>query len=275
MSYRTLLVNLDIDGPTGPIIRLSADLASRHGATVIGCCAADAPLPVMGPEGGGVAAELWQQAREEIEKRLGVLHAEFDRLAAEAGIAQAQWRQAVDNPARRVARYATAADLVVTAAPRGAAVGDRFRATDTGSLVLQSGRPTLVVAEGAEHLLAKTVVIAWKETREARRAVADAVPLLEAANEVIVVAVDANPDGWVRAGADDVVSFLGRHGIAARCEIIKARDEAGTLTEFVASCRSDLVVSGAYGHSRLREWAFGGVTRSLLDEVGVNRFMSN
>jgi len=73
----------------------------------------------------------------------------------------------------------------------------------------------------------------------------------------------------------DVASFLAAHGIKARTEILKSDEEGNRLIDFLASVKADLVVSGAYGHSRLREWVFGGVTRSLLDEVWLNRMMSN
>jgi nucleotide-binding universal stress UspA family protein len=179
------------------------------------------------------------------------------------------------DPTRSLAKAARLADLVVTAARNGASTGDAYRTADPGSLVLQAGRPVLVAADAAASLAAKKVVIAWKEAREARRAVADAVPLLLSADEVIVVTVDQAPDEETRAGLADVAAFLLGHGIKARTEVITAKDESERLREFVTESRADLVISGAYGHSRLREWAFGGVTRSLLDEVGLNRFMAS
>jgi nucleotide-binding universal stress UspA family protein len=118
-------------------------------------------------------------------------------------------------------------------------------------------------------------VIAWKNTREARRAVADAVPMLRKATEVALVTIDAEPDDWVRGGVRNIASFLSAHGIAARTEILKDRDETGALTRFLGAFRADLVVSGAYGHSRVREWAFGGMTRSLLDQTGISRLMAS
>ncbi|MGT2466166.1 hypothetical protein ACVOMV_15755 [Mesorhizobium atlanticum] len=73
-----------------------------------------------------------------------------------------------------------------------------------------------------------------------------------------------------------MASFLAGHGIKAHTEIIKtADDESNRLVDFFASVNAELIVSGAYGHSRLREWVFGGVTRSMLDEVWLNRLMSN
>ena len=90
-----------------------------------------------------------------------------------------------------------------------------------------------------------------------------------------VVTVTTEVDQWVRASLADVMAFLGAHDVEARPELIEGPDEHLALFEALDKCGADLIVSGAYGHSRLREWAFGGVTRSLLDETGRNRFLSS
>jgi nucleotide-binding universal stress UspA family protein len=90
-----------------------------------------------------------------------------------------------------------------------------------------------------------------------------------------VVTVAPEAEQRLRDGIADTAAFLVRHGIKARTEFVESSGDSDRLVEFIGSHRPDLVVSGAYGHSRLREWAFGGVTRSLLDESGLNRFMSN
>jgi nucleotide-binding universal stress UspA family protein len=275
MSYKSILLNLNIDGPIEPLTRIGVNLAKRFDARLIGFCAADAPLPVtMAPEGAAIAAEIWEQSRDEIRRRLNDLKGEFGGLAG--GAVKTGWYGDVENPDHALVRRARMADIVVTGAPQGASSGDSYRTVDPGSLVLRAGRPVLVAAQGAADLPARKVVVAWKDTREARRAVADAVPFMAMANEVIVVAVDRNPDDWIRDGVDDVAGFLAGHGIKARTEIIKAdEDENNRLVDFFASEKAELVVSGAYGHSRLREWVLGGVTRSLLDEGWLNRLMSN
>ncbi|RWM14513.1 MAG: universal stress protein [Mesorhizobium sp.] len=275
MSYKSILLNLNIDGPIGPITRIGVSLAKRFDARLIGFCAADAPLPVtMAPEGAAIAAEIWEQSRDEIRHRLTSLSGEFDSLVA--GAVKADWHGEIENPDHAVARRARMADIVVTSASQGASTGDSYRTVDPGSLVLRAGRPVLVAAQGAMDLPARRIVVSWKDTREARRAVADALPLMAMAEEVTIVAVDRNPDDWIRDSVKDVASFLAGHGIKAHTEIIKtADDESNRLVDFFASVNAELIVSGAYGHSRLREWVFGGVTRSMLDEVWLNRLMSN
>jgi len=273
MSYKSILVNLDIDGPIAPIVKAAADLAGRFQAKLIGLCAADAPIVVAGPAGADLAAQAWMQMRDDIQSRFKHLHAEFGKLAA--GKIVTEWREALDNPTRALAEAARAVDLIVMGAVEGAATGDAYRQADPGSVALQAGRPLLVVARDTEQVRARNVVVTWKDTREARRALADSLPLLKAAETVTVVTVSTEVDQRVRASLADVMAFLAVHGIEARPELIEGPDEHIALFEALDNIGADLIVSGAYGHSRLREWAFGGVTRSLLDETGRNRLLSS
>ncbi len=273
MSYKSILVNIDIDGPIVPIVKAAVDLAGRYDAKLIGLCGADAPLPMAVPEGEALVVEAWQQMRDDIEKRFKEVHAEFDRLTANS--VESEWRESLASPTHAVVEASRSVDLIVMAASEGASTGDAYRVADPASVVLRAGRPLLVVAGKAEQVQARKIVVAWKDTREARRAVADAVPLFVVADEVTVVTVAAEADQWIRDGLKDVVAFLAAHGIGAKPKLIEGPDEYIELFNFIDGSNADLVVSGAYGHSRLREWVFGGVTRSLLNETGLNRFMSS
>lgn len=272
MSYKTVLVNVDIDGPVESVVEAARDLAQRLQCTLIGLCAADAQWPIVAADGGTLAVELWQKERDEIKTDFKRVHATFNKLTA--GSIDVEWREALDSPSRVVAGLARCADLVVMRAAKGAATGDSARAAAPSSVVLQAGRPVLVLARGSNRVALDKAVITWKDAREARRAVVDAVPLLAAATEVTVVTVAKVIEPWIRRGVADVAAYLARHGIAASTELIEGVDEQERLAGFIASTGADLVVSGAYGHSRLREWAFGGVTRFLLDQTDINRFMS-
>ncbi|ANH08370.1 universal stress protein [Shinella sp. HZN7] len=273
MSYKSILVNLDVDGPIGPVVKAARALAQRWNARLIGFCAADVYLPVTGPEGATLAAEVWQQMRDDDERRFKELRKEFETLVA--GAVETEWREALERPTYALVQASRAADLVVMQAADGAATRDTARRSDPGSVVLQAGRPLLIVGTEAEHRLGRKIVVAWKDTKEARRAVLDAVPLLQAADDVIVVTVAPTIDQWARESMADVTAFLARHGVAARNESMESYHESDSLIALVDRYDADLVVSGAFGHSRLREWAFGGMTRSLLDEVRLNRFMSS
>ncbi len=273
MTYKSILVNIDIDGPVAPIVKAAIDLAQRHDATLIGFCAADEPLPAAVPESGGIAVTAWTEMRDEIEKRFKEVKAEFEHLTA--GSVAAHWRESLASPTASVVNASRRADLVVMSASKGAATGDSYRVADPASVVLRAGRPVLLVSDKVERLRADRIIVAWKDTREARRAIADAVPLLAMAEEVTVVTVAGGADEWIGESLRDAVDFLSAHGVNASPKLIDSKDEYMALFNFIDGSSVDLVVSGAYGHSRLREWVFGGVTRSLLDENRLNRLLSS
>jgi len=132
----------------------------------------------------------------------------------------------------------------------------------------------LMVPPRTEHLSAQRIVIAWKDTCEARRAVWDGLPLLKRAEEVFVVAVGRDATGQ---GAADVSAYLSCHGVTSRAVTRPDADAtvADVLLRMVEDEGADLIVCGAYGHSRIREWIFGGVTYDLLNGASVPCLMSH
>lgn len=126
-------------------------------------------------------------------------------------------------------------------------------------------------------LSAEKVLVAWKDTREARRAVVDAMPFLTDAREVLVTTIAEGDQKAARESAADVVRFLMKHGIKAGSDVLGVGHANGAeaLVEIVREVGADLVVAGGYGHNRVREHIFGGMTRSLLDQGLLNRLLSN
>lgn len=273
MTYKSILVNLDIDGPIAPLTKLAMEFAHSFDARLIGLSAADFQPPIADASGMGIDLEIVDIQIKQIESRLQAVQAEFEALAGTT--VDTQWRSAVRGPTSFLLEQARMADLVVTGSSGGSLPGNGYRHVDLGSLALHAGRPVFVAGGGVETLPASRMLVAWKDTREARRAVADALPLLSLAQEVIVVTIDPEEDSHAQSGLADVSDYLARHGIKARTEVIMVKSEGERLTEFARSIHADIVVSGAYGHSRLRELVFGGVTRSLLKDELLNRFMSN
>jgi nucleotide-binding universal stress UspA family protein len=135
-----------------------------------------------------------------------------------------------------------------------------------GDLVMQVGRPILIVPAAADKLKLERVVVFWKETREARRAAFDALPLLKKAVNVVVAEIAAEEDlAAVRTHLEEVVGWLKRHGVVAEVLALPSTgDDATGLNAIAEEQGADIIVAGAYGHGRLREWAFGGVTSDLL-----------
>ena len=167
---------------------------------------------------------------------------------------------------QHVADEARAADLVIASVDRHDRSLLPSGEADVGDLLMRLGRPMLAAPAAAPGFRFGQALVCFKDVREARRAVADAVPILQAMDRVDVVElVEARALDEARRRVGDVGDWLARHGIHPTCSAILAnRVEAAQLTGLARDLQADLIVAGGFGHSRLREWAFGGVTRDLL-----------
>jgi len=136
------------------------------------------------------------------------------------------------------------------------------------AIIFGSGRPTLVVPErwGSHPFQLRTAVIAWDFSRTAARAVADAIPLLETAKHVRVVTVAGEKSIETRRSAEELAKNLARHGLDVVLDKVTSKGESigDVLASYVRSCNADMLVMGAYGHTRFREFVLVGATRSLL-----------
>lgn len=274
MTYNTILVQFDVDASAAPRLAYAWELAERFEADLIGFAAAGVRLPVLGGEAGLVAAELMQQQRKEIDELLDALKEEFQSFVKESR--RASWRSFTGDPTDLLTAHARAANLIVVGDIEDDG-RDPYRRLDAGTLILSAGRPVLIASAGFEPVRAENVLLAWKDTREARRAVVDALPFLVGAKETLVATVEEGNQRSARESAADVVSFLEKHGVKARSDVVGVGgdDPAAALADLARQAGVDLVVSGGYGHSRLRERVFGGVTRSFLEERSFNRLVSH
>jgi nucleotide-binding universal stress UspA family protein len=258
------MVHLDLDGSNDARLHVAGDLAEQFDAKLIGiaCCQPQPSVYADGALAQGLVRQLEAEANEKLQK----LEQRF-RSAYENRIENTEWRRAYAVPADYVAREARAADLVITGADRVGGLSDPLWRLDPSELVMKLGRPMMVVPPEVDRLKLASVVVGWKDTREARRAVVDALPLLQKAKEVTVVEMIAN-DGD-RAAASrrvaDVAAWLGRHQVDASHMVPNHRGDAvEQLIRHASDIEADIIVAGAYGHTRMREWIFGGVTRDLV-----------
>ena len=268
MTYTSVLVHVEADSPSSDArVELAAGLAERFACLLIGVAAGEpAPVPVDAYGGGAVVADLLIQDEEQIKRELSGAEEQFRKIAGARGVA-VEWRSAMAMPAEFIALEARSADLVIVGQEPARAQAGLYRAADPGDVLMVAGRPVLVVPPGARSLQADNVLIAWKDSREARRAVCDALPLLAKAKNVKLLEVAAEGDlESAAARVARVASFLERHGIKAQADVPtrRERSDADELIRFAEQHRADLIVAGGYGHARLREWVFGGVTRDLL-----------
>jgi nucleotide-binding universal stress UspA family protein len=263
MKYATVMVGLTL-GQSNEALEIAGQLAERFGARVIGVAAAEFSPPPYFTE-GGPAQKLIDQGWAAVKNRLAELEGKF-RAAMQNRAIEVEWRCAEDFPTRYIVQQARACDIIVVG-DAGGALADPFVQVNPSDLVMQAGRPLLVVSDTFNWLDLRSVLVAWKDTAEARRAVSDALPLLRQSTEVTVVEIVE--DQADRAAAllrvGDVVAWLSRHGVRASQLVPEQRGDAATQLERIASeVGAGLVIAGAYGHSRFSEWILGGVTRRLI-----------
>ena len=265
MTYKTLMIHLQLRQSNEGVLSIAADLADRFQAGVIGIAACQPVQIVQGDV--YVSGDLVDQDRKEILKEIRHAEAAFHK-ALGPRVDLREWRSAVTLASLPgyLADEARSADLIITGLDRYTSLFDMSRHVDIGDLVMQVGRPVLIVPTTAHALKAERIVVGWKDTRESRRAILDALPLLRRAAQVALVEIaDAADLAAARARLADVAAWLKRHGVVAELVASPSTgDDAARLNAIVRDQDAGLVVIGAYGHSRLREWAFGGVTRELL-----------
>jgi nucleotide-binding universal stress UspA family protein len=265
MTYATVMVSMALDRPNEARLEIAGQLAERFGAHVIGVTAGEFSPPLYFTD-GEQAQKLLDQGQAAIRNRISEAEAQF-RAAMQSRAAAVEWRCAEDFPTRFIVQQARAVDIIVVGEGSRDALGDPFMQADPGDLLMQTGRPLLVVPETSNWLDLRNVLIAWKDAPEARRAVVDALPMLRKAKNVIVAEIAEDEAGRAAAlsGVKDVIAWLSRHGVLASGQV---PDECGhaaaQLGRIASEVGAGLVVAGAYGHSRLREWVFGGVTRDLI-----------
>lgn len=273
MDIRSIAVNVDLDPAHPDVLECGIGLARRFGAKLIGVAADEPTIGMVGVDGGVAAIEIFEAARTEIESRLREAEARF-RAGVPSDITS-EWRGFLADPTRSLIDAARAADLVVTGRSESATYsGTRW--IDIGGLVLSAGRPVIVVGDGIKAVKADRIIIAWKDTREARRAVSDALPFLASATDVLAITISEGEAETEKAALADLIDWLKRHGVTARSDLIDNPEGFIDVLESQARVSgADMIVAGGYGHSRMREWLFGGMTRNLLEANTLSRFLSN
>jgi nucleotide-binding universal stress UspA family protein len=273
MSYKTILVHLDERTPCQQRLQLGFQLADRFDAHLVALFALHAMrIPSYArAEAGRVIEEIEGQRRLEAAR---TAESQFRQAERRAG-GKAEWRLSMDDALAAVRLSARYADLVVAGQPEP---GDPLGKSFAGELVLSTGRPVLFVPyAGRFEDSGKRVLVAWNASREASRAVTDALPLLARAESVEIVAFAPETGDHGEVPGADLALFLARHGVkatAARQSAPEVKIGAQILSR-AADTSADLIVMGGYGHSRLRELVLGGATRSLLEAMTVPVLMSH
>lgn len=278
MLATTLMVHIPPGDDSASVLHLANDVAGRTNVGKIIGIAALRPLQIYAGSEAYVPQNLFRQDWEAMERALSLAEKHF-RAAFAGNPQKLEWRSSIvpTLASDYVAEQMRAADLLITPGMSRRLVFDDTRYMDVADLVLKAGRPVIVAGSHVTKLDLGSVLIGWKDSREARRAVEDAVPLLRMAGRVTVVeVVDKDEIAQADARLKDVVEWLAGHDIAADARVEPGGDEDSlVLSGLAQDLKAGLVVGGAYGHSRLREWVLGGVTRDLLLRPSHCSFVSH
>ncbi len=281
MSWKDLLVALDPAPDTPGRVELAAALAERFAGHLVALYpvpSAELPRHAAYPD-LAMLEPVYHQWREQALEQAEAARQAFEHAAQRHGLSH-EWRAAAEGTAADPAVHARCADLAI--------LGQRDPDNDQMAMFrpspervsLATGRPILVVPyAGHFATVGERVLIAWNGGRESARAVADAMPLLTMAARVDVLMVDVSPeaDGHGEAPGADLVRHLARHGVEARIERVPSvgLPVGELILSRAADLGADLLVMGAYGHSRARELLLGGATRSILASMTIPVLMSH
>jgi len=268
MALKDILVYVDEFGRADHTVAAACSLAARHDAHLTGL-SVDRPPEIPGFAAIEIppsAVEILKRQRQEaLDKSRKI----FEDKVRSFGLSDTSgWVSARGRPLDTLTLRSRYADLTVVpqADPESQQGGEDL----LDELIMASGRPVLVVPYiGAPAEIGKKVIIAWNGSREAARAVSDADSLLEKADSVEIFAVE--PRGLGDVPGADIAQHLARHGIkisASKTSGLEI-DAGDVLLNHVSESGADLVVMGAYGHSRMRELVLGGVTRHMLEHMTV------
>jgi nucleotide-binding universal stress UspA family protein len=272
MSYRTIAVHLDAGPRCSSRVALALRIAERFGGRVVGVAPtglADVILTLNSAVPDGV--EIVALSTAYLRAKAEATAVAFDAQCAAFG-ARFESRVVVDEAVDAMAAHGRCSDLVIVGQTDRHGGVDGVAFDFPQQLLLHVGTPLLVVPFAGTFLsIGQAVLIAWKGTQEAATAVRDALPLLRLAERVSLTEVgELVGEGGGDDSLERAAGWLKSHGIAVEAhreiELAAVGDQ---LLSRAAEIGADMIVSGGYGHSRLREWILGGVTRHLLEHMTV------
>lgn len=277
MALKDILVQTDSSRAMAGRVRAAAELARVNEAHLIGLYVIEIPVLPSYAE-AQIPARIIEAQRAAFDAAAAAAKQEFDAIAQSIGVS-AEWRCVEGRRAEVLALHAHYVDLLVAgqADPSDPECVSRGLADQ---LALASGRPVMVIpAAGVSAPIGRNILVAWNARREAVRAVSDAMPLLESADRITVVCINArdeDPDNTGIPGAD-IGLHLARHGIDTRTRnLFGAPAGIGELLlETAGEISADLLVMGAYGHSRFREIILGGVTAYVLAHASIATLLAH
>lgn len=279
MAMRTVLTLLGVENPDGDL-KNAIKACEEIGAHLSVLLIALAPTPPMSEfASGAIVASGWIEQRQQDEEALRQASGRITAMLAKSGIsadvanAYAEGGWIADDIGRR-ARYAD-----VTLLGPHLMQNSTLKSYALDGALFESATPVVILPAGAVPTLRpRRILVAWNSRSEAARAVREALDLLAGAEEVSVTLVDPEASE-LGSGAEpgaDIAAYLARHGVKVRVDRLpsQGRTVAEILSRHAVDFAADMIVMGGYGHSRLRQRIFGGVTKSLIDTPPLPLFLA-
>lgn len=266
MTYATVMVSPILGRPNDVLLDAAVGVARRLGAGVLGVGAAR-PIQCVCHD-YMIPANVFEEDRKQIAHQVQEAeHAFRAAMVGHAGRVEWRTRTCLEPLAELLAREAASADLIMVGTGKPDSMLDTTRYPDVCDLVMAAGRPVLLVPSGRPAPRCDHILVAWKQAREGRRAIADALPLLARAAAVTVVEIASDDDvAAATNGMAQVAAWLAQHGIKAATRVVPSTTaNAPQLKGIAAELGADLIVAGAYGHNRQGRWVLGGITAELLE----------
>lgn len=276
MAIKDLAVAYNGSANAGAAIALAAQMCRKYGAALTGLYASN-PLRFEGNVERWISADVLESLRAAEVQATGAIEESFRAKVAGTGlVGSAEWQTEEGQPNGVLARLARYFDILLMG--QFSAPSDARRAVRAEDLVLRTGKPLVIVPNSYEiRPFQEYAVVGWDGSRSAARALSDAMQILETKKRLDVVSVRPSREESGPAHSADIVRHLQRHSIDARHIVLTAvREGIGpTILNYCGENRPDVLVMGAYGHSKLREDLFGGVTRHVLEYMTVPVLMSH
>jgi nucleotide-binding universal stress UspA family protein len=271
MTYKTILVHTDAGKRCTVRVEIAIRLARQFDAHLVALNALSrVDLPGYVLEGvGGMTIEEFRKSYAEEQARNG--KSTFSKAAAAAGFDKSEWRVSDLDAIDAVVLHGRYADLIVIGQPwkeDNSAVNSTF----ANHVLLEAGRPLLMIPHAGNFpTIGKRIIVGWNASREATRAVTDAIPFLQQAEVVQVMVRNPKAGEHGAMPGNDIALFLARHGVRVEVRVDESRDIdfGNEMLSRASDFGADMIVMGGYGHSRFRESMMGGATRTLMDSMTV------
>lgn len=277
MTLKDILVHVDESRACGKRLEAASVLAQKHRARLAGLYVIT-PTPMPAYAGSALPPEVFERQKEANKASAREAEASFGTITRPYQL-DTEWRLDKGDLADTINTHSRYADLVVVGQADRDVLGYTPGTSVQDRIVLECGSPVVLIPySGSQETIGDRILVAWDGSREAARAINDALPLMEMAKEVSMLAISSKYNAETKQAANGGMhDHLMRHGVTGTAEVVqgKDRDAGDILLSNAAENDADLIVMGAYGHPRFCEWALGGATRHVLQHMTIPVLMSH